>query len=201
MVVMQMVGWNGWMGTMAEASPTDAAVQAIIGVLADPDRRRVLAAIELGATTLHDAANAGGLTESRAAKALARLVNSKVVVGDIDGGLRVDDELFRDTARAVLARQPSDEHTDEPPQRRRILDAFVRHGQITSMPTVPWKRQIVLDWLAATFEVGRRYPEREVTVALEGHAEDAVSLRRALVDAGMLDRDRGEYWRSGGTVD
>jgi hypothetical protein len=69
------------------------------------------------------------------------------------------------------------------------------------MPAAPGKREIVLDWLAGTFDVGRRYTEAEVNAALDGHAEDHVSLRRALVDAGMLDRDDGAYWRSGGTVE
>jgi hypothetical protein len=181
-----------------EASLPDAAT--IAGALADPDRRRVLAAIELGAATLHDAAGGSGLTDSRAAKALARLVDSHLVVCDDDGGLRVDGSAFRRAARVALARPPSDEHAGEPPERRKVLEAFVRDGRITSMPTVPWKREIVLDWLAGRFEVGRHYSEPDVTAALEGHAEDRVSLRRALVDAGLLDRAEGEYWRSGGTV-
>jgi hypothetical protein len=174
---------------------------AIVGILGDADRRRMLAAIELGAATLPDAAKASGIPEQRAAKALARLLGTQLVVGDVDGGLRVDGEAFRRAARAARARPPSDEHAGEPEQRRKVLEAFVRDGRITSMPTAPWKREIVLDWLAATFEVGRHYSEADVNAALEGHAEDHVSLRRALVDAGLLDRAEGEYWRSGGTVD
>ena len=30
---------------------------------------------------------------------------------------------------------------------------------------------------------------------------DTAALRRYLVDEGILDRERGEYWRSGGTFD
>jgi hypothetical protein len=30
--------------------------------------------------------------------------------------------------------------------------------------------------------------------------EDTAALRRYLVDEGFLDREAGEYWRSGGTV-
>ena len=65
---------------------------AIVGALGDTDRRRLLAAIELGAATLPDAAKASGLPDQRAAKALARLLASHLVVGDTDGGLRVDDD-------------------------------------------------------------------------------------------------------------
>lgn len=69
------------------------------------------------------------------------------------------------------------------------------------MPTAPAKRRIVFDWLAGRFDVGRHYTEAEVNELLDGHVEDHVSLRRALVDEGFLDRDGREYWRSGGTVD
>ena len=30
--------------------------------------------------------------------------------------------------------------------------------------------------------------------------DDYVALRRYLIDEGFLDRDHGEYWRSGGSV-
>jgi hypothetical protein len=185
-------------GPRAQADDTD--VNVIIGALADPDRRRVFAAVELGATSLLEAARVSDLPDQRAAKALARLVDAGLVVSEPGAGLRVDGSVYARAARAALSRPPSDEHAGETPARRKVLDAFVRDGRITAMPTAPHKREIVLDWLASKFEVGRRYVEEEVNAALDGHAEDYVSLRRALVDAGMLDRDDRAYWRCGGTV-
>jgi hypothetical protein len=176
-------------------------IAVIVGALADPDRRRLLAAIELGCTSLPDAGRISDLPDQRAAKALARLVDAGLVVGEPGKGLRVDGSVYTRAARAALSRPPSDEHAGEPPARRKVLDAFVRDGRIRSMPTASGKREIVLDWLAGTFDVGRRYSEAQVNAALGGHTEDHVSLRRALVDAGMLDRDDGAYWRSGGTVE
>ena len=180
---------------------TGPDAKVIAGTLADGDRRRIFAAIELGAVTLLDAAKASGLPDHRAARALARLVDSRLVVGDRDGGLRVDGVALTNAARAASTRLPSDEHAAEQPERRKILEAFVREGLITSMPTAPAKRAVVLDWLARRFEIGRRYPEAEVNRALDGHAEDHVSLRRSLIDAELLCRDDGMYWRCGGTVD
>jgi hypothetical protein len=50
-----------------------------------------------------------------------------------------------------------------------------------------------------------RLPEKEVDVVLRawcaGGATDYVSLRRHLVDEGLLTRADGVYWRSGGWVD
>ncbi|HET9667191.1 MAG TPA: DUF2087 domain-containing protein [Desertimonas sp.] len=183
-----------------DVGSTGPDAKVIAGALADADRRRMFAAIELGAATLLDAAKASGLPDHRAAKALARLVDSGVIIGDRDGGLRVDGAALAKAARVALTRPPSDEHAAEPPERRKVLEAFVREGRITSMPTAPAKREVVLDWLARRFEIGRRYPEAEVNSALDGHAEDHVSLRRSLVDAELLCRDDGMYWRCGGTI-
>jgi hypothetical protein len=41
----------------------------------------------------------------------------------------------------------------------------------------------------------RRYPEREVNEIISRHHPDYASLRRALVDHGLMARDAGTYWR------
>jgi hypothetical protein len=73
-------------------------------------------------------------------------------------------------------------------------------GRITTMPAKRAKRLVLLDHVARQFEVGVHYSELEVNAVLREVFDDYVALRRYLVDEGFLDRDRGEYWRSGGTV-
>ena len=62
------------------------------------------------------------------------------------------------------------------------------------------KRLVILDLLAQEFEPGRRYSEPMVNLMLGKWHADTAALRRYLVDEGFLDREAGEYWRSGGTV-
>ncbi len=174
---------------------------ALVGLLADDDRRAVFAALTLGATGLDDAVRASGLTLDRAARALGRLVDAGLVVEGSDGGLAVLGAAFQRAARAARSRPPRDEHAAEPPERRKVLDAFVREGRIVSMPSAHGKRLVVLDWVVQDFEPGRRYPERSVNALLERRFDDVAALRRYLVDEGLLDRAGGEYWRSGGTVE
>ena len=50
-------------------------------------------------------------------------------------------------------------------------------------------------------EPGVRYPEREVNALLAVWHPDVAALRRYLVDEGLLTREAGVYWRSGGWVD
>lgn len=184
------------------ATPDDAAIDAgtIVGLLADADRRRVFAAVELGAGTLEAAVAATGLPDFRVAKALGKLVDAGLVTAS-GGPFAVDGGSIARAARQALQRPPSMEHAAEPPAVRKVLDAFVRDGRITGMPASASKRRVLLDWLARRFEPGRRYAEVDVTAMLDGHAEDAVTLRRYLIDESFLDRSEGEYWRSGGTVD
>ncbi|MET0324921.1 MAG: DUF2087 domain-containing protein [Ilumatobacteraceae bacterium] len=176
----------------------DAA--ALVGLLADDDRRLVVAALTLGATGLDGVVAATGLSPDRAGRALGRLVDGGLVVAGDDGTLVVVGAAFRDAARAALARPPRVEHAGQPDDRRRVLDAFVRDGRITTIPAAHAKRLVVLDWLAQDFEPGRRYPERDVNAMLERRHPDTAALRRYLVDERLLDRAAGEYWRIGGTV-
>jgi hypothetical protein len=179
---------------------TELDAGAIVGLLADEDRRRVVAALVLGATTLDDAATGAGIPVDRVSRALGRLVDGGLVVTAFDGGLALDADAFQRAARAARARPASDEHAGESGERRKVLDAFVRGGHITSVPAARSKRLIVLDWLAQDFEPGVRYSEREVNTMIEARGADPAALRRYLVDEGLLDRAAGEYWRSGGTV-
>jgi hypothetical protein len=177
----------------------DAGV--IVGLLADDDRRRVAAALILGATSADEVASGSGLSADRANRALGRLVDGGLVVTRPDGaGLELDGDAFQQAARAARARPASGEHDAEPAERRKVLASFVRDGRITSVPAARGKRLVVLDWLAQAFEPGVRYTEREVNDILAVRHPDTAAWRRHLVDEGLLDRAGGEYWRSGGTV-
>ena len=156
----------------------------------------------LGAATVDAVKADTGLDTRAAAKAVQRLVDTGLVIRGDDGTLHLLGEAFALAARAEAERTPrSAEHDDEPENVARVLRAFVHDGKLTSIPSGHSKRLVVLDWLAQRFEPGRRYPERTVNAILADVHPDTAALRRYLVDDGLLERDRGEYWRSGGTFD
>jgi hypothetical protein len=80
-------------------------------------------------------------------------------------------------------------------------DGFWRGERLKAIPAARSKRLEVLDHLAQSFEPGRTYTEAEVNGVLSRFHEDYASLRRYMVDDGLLDRAEGKYWRSGGTFD
>ncbi len=87
------------------------------------------------------------------------------------------------------------------PAAEAVFRAFVKDGRIISMPAKRSKRLVLLDHVAGLFEIGVHYSEQDVNMILRTVFDDYVAIRRYLVDEGFLDRARGEYWRSGGTVD
>ncbi|MEY2571722.1 MAG: hypothetical protein QOE63_2072 [Acidimicrobiaceae bacterium] len=174
---------------------------AIVGLLADAERRRVVAALVLGATTIDEVKRATGLDTRAVATALSRLIDAELVLRTVDGDHFLVDEAFRQAAIAAAPSDGGDEHAGAPPDAARVLRAFVRDGRLLSIPTAHAKRLVLLDLLAQDFELGHRYPEREVNAILRRWHDDTAALRRYLVDDGFLERKASEYWRAGGRVD
>jgi hypothetical protein len=85
------------------------------------------------------------------------------------------------------------------------LRAFLSDGRLLRLPARWARRRAVLEQVVQSFEPGRRFSEKEVDVVLRAWcadgATDHVTLRRYLVDEGLLSREHGTYWRSGGWLD
>ncbi len=94
-----------------------------------------------------------------------------------------------------------DARTEQPLDLRRFLDTA---GRVKSWPSRSKDQQIVLAYLAAHFERGREYSEKEVNAILNAwHSYgDHATLRRYLYDHRYLDRSRdgARYWL-GSTVE
>ncbi len=87
------------------------------------------------------------------------------------------------------------------PAEEAVLKAFMRGGRIEVMPAKRSKRLVLLNHVAQLFEPGVRYREPEVNRMLGALHADYAALRRYLVDEGLLSRDHGVYWRTGGTYE
>jgi hypothetical protein len=177
---------------------TDAVVLA--GLLADPTRRRVFAALVLGDRTVDQVRESTGLTTREILRAVMRLVDGDLVVAGHDGMYFVVEEAFTAAIREAVP-PVVDEHADAPEDTARVLRSFVRGGRLTAIPTQHSKRLVVLDRLAQEFEPGQHYTERQVNSILRRWHDDTAALRRHLVDDGFMARDHGEYWRAGGSID
>ncbi|MCZ2823904.1 MULTISPECIES: DUF2087 domain-containing protein [unclassified Modestobacter] len=173
---------------------------SIVGLLADPVRLKVVAALALGASTIQDVADMSGLSLKEVALAARRLARAGLVHRD-GHLLTLHAERFGEAARAAAATAPPAPQLSADPGADAVLRAFVRDGRLVSVPAQHSKRRVVLEHLVHVFEPGVRYPEREVNALLAAWHPDVAALRRYLVDEALLTRESGVYWRSGGYVE
>ncbi|ADB32526.1 conserved hypothetical protein [Kribbella flavida DSM 17836] len=165
----------------------------LCGLLAEPSRLRVYAAVVLGAATPEQVAAGTGLDAAVVTKALQRLMKGDLVSATAADGLRADEQAFKD---AVRSGRPEREPLSADPERDAVLRSFIRDGRLTHFPTVPAKYRTVLEYLAESFEPDVGYPEAEVNRMLNSWHDDHAALRRGLVDHGLLTRDEGVYRRA-----
>jgi hypothetical protein len=78
------------------------------------------------------------------------------------------------------------------------MSAFVDdEGHIISFPEKEKKLLVILNYVVKAFEIGRRYPEKEVNEILRRFNKDTAFIRRSLVEFKLMDRQGGggDYWR------
>lgn len=117
---------------------------------------------------------------------------------------RLDRAVLRRIAQALPQAAPADPVLLAGPwtsDEARLLAQFFSGSRLVSLPTGHGKRRLVLERLVQEFEPGLRYTEREVNSILQVFYPDHTTLRRYLVDEGLLTRAEGVYWRSGGRVE
>ncbi|WP_284745677.1 DUF2087 domain-containing protein [Amycolatopsis sp. RTGN1] len=145
-----------------------ASPEALVSALADPARLQLFARICAG-------------LPADGAKLVKRLIDAGLVTVDGDT-YRAVPEVFRE----ALAKAPSDP-----------LDGLFRHGRLVTIPHSGRRRQLLLAHLAERFEPGRLYTEQDVREKLSMVHDDHATLRRYLVDEGLLQRsnDGSAYGR------
>ena len=81
---------------------------------------------------------------------------------------------------------------------RKVLASCLNpDGTIKRLPSQPAQLNVILDYLLQAFTPGADYTEKEVNTIIRRFHVDVSGLRRDLVDAGLLDRERdgSRYWR------
>jgi len=180
-------------------SPLNSA--QLVRLLAEPTRRRIVAALTLhgGACSAAEIADATELSLRSVVDAVDRLVGAGLVEANGDS-FGLNDHIFEQAARAEAPAKPPSDHGDQPVDIARVLDVAFTDGTLVQWPSKRTKRLVVLDHLAQNFDIGKRYSEAEVNDRLREFNDDVATTRRYLVDEQFLDRGNGQYWRCGGTI-
>jgi hypothetical protein len=87
------------------------------------------------------------------------------------------------------------ENVEQDAYTNKVLQTFIKRGRLVQFPAQLKKRLVILRHIANEFEPDRRYTEQEVNQMLVEFNEDVASLRRGLIELGLMAREKGEYWR------
>ncbi|MBN2472301.1 MAG: DUF2087 domain-containing protein [Anaerolineae bacterium] len=79
--------------------------------------------------------------------------------------------------------------------RKKVLRAFYKQGRLLDFPSQVKKQRIVLEKIVEEFEVGHDYSERDVNQVLLDFHDDVATLRRGLIEHGLMVRVHGVYHR------
>ena len=180
----------GWI-TVAVHPPS-----TVLGRLADPEKLRAFSAVALGATSVREVATETGVEPEEAARAIASLARVGLVRQGADG-LEVAADTLSVAARSAAGTRIRADLGDATPEEEAVVRNFVdAYGRIQLLPAREKKRRIVLEWAARRVKPDRTYTEPEINAILVELHDDHVTLRRLLVDEGLLERDAGAYRRA-----
>jgi biotin operon repressor len=188
---------------MSEPDPT-AELLAFFKALADANRLKIVGLLAGGPHNVEQLAEKLGLSSSTVSHHLARLAEAGLVSGRTQGYYSIYQLetaalegmarrlLSHDTLPAVAA------DVDVSAFERTVLNNFLgADGRFTTLPAQQKKYIVVLNYVVRAFEPGVRYPEKQVKEILSRFYDDTTSLRRSLIEFGLMTRENGVYWRVG----
>jgi len=171
-----------------------------IKALSHTDRLRIVGVLTRGPGRAGEIAEAANLSLQDTIKHLFHLEQGGIVLHSVDDFYSLDQEGLEKLARQQLegsrpAYLPDSMMKED---ARKVLAGCLRaDGTIMQIPAQAGRRQVILEYVLNAFEPGKVYAEREVNLLLARFHKDTASLRRYLIDAGMLVRksDGSQYWR------
>ena len=193
------------MDTTPPAPPDEGFLLEFFKTLSDPDRLRIAGRLVCGPATVTALAGELGLQPRDCARHLTRLT-ALGMVNEVSDSLppryELNEQWLREMSQGLLDSPRSRALNGATDDRSRVLAAFLRDGRLLGIPSGDARKLVVLGEVAARFDTGRTYTEREVSAMLkEIYEYDYATLRRMLVDFCFLNRANGVYWVGEGRRD
>lgn len=169
--------------------------------MADESRLKLLGVLARQECSVEELATLLRLKEPTISHHLAKLRAVGLVRMRVQGTThlyRLDGDALREVNRAVLTPERMTSLVGDfegEAWQRKVLRDFVEGERLKQIPASQKKRSVILAWLVERFEHERRYTEREVNEIITRHHPDPATLRREMVDTGLMQREQSIYWR------
>jgi biotin operon repressor len=168
--------------------------------LSNPERLKVVGVIAIEPMSMAQIAERLKWAPTEVYKHISSLEHFGLVKNQ-DGAYRLDTDALHQKSRRILSgsrpRMNKDDFEGEAYERKVLSDFFAPGEKLKQIPLQRKKFVVVLRYLLRAFEPGQRYSEKQVNELLKRYHLDAASLRRGMVDEGMLARQDGVYWLVG----
>ncbi len=177
--------------------------------LADVNRLKIVGLLARRPYSVEELAELLQLKASTVSHHLRRLSEAGLVSSRGESYYSVyhlEEKALEQQARRLLSRDDftaaaSDLDVDS--YDRKVIANFSRpDGSLKSLPAQQKKLEAVLRHVVKAFAPGKRYSEKQVNKMLLRFHTDTASLRRALVETGLMQREGGggDYWRPEGAA-
>jgi hypothetical protein len=171
-----------------------------VKALSDADRLRIIGILTQRPSTTKEVAAELGLPFKDAMNHLA-FMKYAGILREKDDIYELDPEGLEALSRRQFAGKPREAYTpalDLDAEKRKVLKSCLNpDGSIKQIPQQPTKLRVILDYIINVFTPSAVYTEKEVNLIIKRFNPDVSGLRRDLVDAGLLKRERdgSKYWR------
>jgi ArsR family transcriptional regulator, arsenate/arsenite/antimonite-responsive transcriptional repressor len=145
------------------------------------------------------------ITPATVSHHLKLLETAGILTGIKDGyyqNYSLQKNVLEQTLAALISLQEVqiEKNSETDGYRLKVLNTFLKRGRLRAIPAQRKKRDVILEKILESFEFDYAYPEREVNMILSEFHEDFFTLRRELVGAGLMTRDKGIYSRIPGVT-
>jgi len=174
----------------------------IFKALADANRLKIVGLLAQNTYTVEQLAAMLELRPSTISHHLSRLATASLVSARAEGYYnlyQLENKTLEDMARRLLARDTFPAFAAdvdlEAYDRKVLVNFSLPDGRLKIIPAQRKKRMVILQHIVKEFNTGKQYSEKRVNEILAKFHEDTATLRRELIGAGLMERDKGKYWR------
>ena len=174
-------------------------ILSFVKAMASADRLRIVGLLSQGSKRAVEIAEALGMHPSDVNRHLEQLTDSSVV-SETQGVYDLNEKAIESLARGQFEgkRPVYVPEEDREEDVRKVLRAYLNaDGTIRQLPQEGKKMMIMLNFILDAFSLDANYTEKEVNTILRRFHVDTATLRRNLIDYGLMAResDGTRYWR------
>jgi biotin operon repressor len=110
---------------------------------------------------------------------------------------KANDDILNLTLRKLADSDDIEKYSHEErinKYKQKVLKAFFRKDKLLRLPVQRKKMMIVLDEFAGKFKFGIKYSEEAVNEIIMRNYDDYCTIRRLLIEEGIMKRDKHTYW-------